>query len=140
MIRFTTKALLIAALALFTFVATAPTASADGGTLDINGNDFALSNFSVSGNQVDLNAASAWDFWAVLFNSGANSFSILSDGTTYKFSGVTFWGVDLWTGGLDYTFKKESKWNTVPEPGTIFLIGSGLLALALLSSRKALRA
>jgi PEP-CTERM motif len=145
MIRFTTKALVIAALALITFVATAPTASADGGTLDVNGSDFALSNFSVHGDFVGANLQNAGDGFVLLLESlggDVNSFTIASDGTIYKFAGLKFWGVDFWTGDFDYKFKKKESTSTptAPEPGTIFLIGGGLLALALFSSRKALRA
>jgi hypothetical protein len=141
MIRFSTKALLIAALAVITFIVTAPTASADGGTLEINNSDISLANFNVTGHNLDVNVASAWDFWALLFDSGADTFSIVSDGSTHTFTDVKFWGVDIWDGGFDFKFKKESTANSnVPEPGTILLVGSGLLALALYSSRKALRA
>jgi hypothetical protein len=142
MIRFTTKALLIAAFALITFVATAPTASADSGTLEVDGSNLVLSNFTVSGSQVDVNVTTFEDYFGLYLASAfgdVNSFSIVDGSTTYTFSGLYFWGSDAW-GGLDYTFKKESTSGAVPEPGTILLMGSGLLALALFSTRKALRA
>jgi len=142
MIRFTTKAVLIAAFALIAFVATAPTASADSGTLNVDGAQLALTDFSVSGNQVDVDVKNFGDYFDLFLASAfgdVNTFKIVDGGTTYAFWGLDFWGPDAW-GGLDYTFKKESASGTVPEPGTILLMGSGLLALALFSTRKALRA
>jgi len=148
MIRFTTKALLIAALALFTLVATAPTASADSGQLDVNNSSFALNNFNIAGHSVDANFQFGSDAWVLLFEGAfgdLHTFSIVSDGTTYTFSGVDIKnaGWDIWKGGLNIDFKFDKVWSstaTVPEPSTVLLIGCGLLALAIVSSRKLLRA
>lgn len=148
MIRFTTKAILIAALALFTLVATAPTASADSGQLDVNNSSFALNNFNITGHSVDTNFQFGSDAWVLLFEGAfgdLHTFSIVSDGTTYTFSGVDIKnaGWDIWKGGLNIDFKFDKVWSssaTVPEPSTVLLIGCGLLALAIISSRKLLRA
>jgi PEP-CTERM motif len=148
MIRFTTKAILTAALALFTFVATAPTASADSGQLDVNNSSFALNNFTISGHSVDASFQFGSDAWVLLFEGAfgdLKTLSIVSDGTTYTFSGVgiTNAGWDLWKGGLNIDFKFDKVWSSnaaVPEPSTVLLIGCGLLALAIVSSRKLLRA
>jgi hypothetical protein len=148
MIRFTTKAILIAALALFTFVATAPTASADSGQLDVNNSSFALNNFNITGHHVDASFQFGSDAWVLLFEGAfgdLKTLSIVSDGTTYTFSGVKIkdTGWDLWKGGLNIDFKFDKEWTSdaaVPEPSTVLLIGCGLLALAIVSSRKQLRA
>jgi|HubBroStandDraft_6_1064221.scaffolds.fasta_scaffold80944_2 hypothetical protein len=148
MIRFTTKAILIAALALFTFVATAPTASADSGQLDVNNSSFALNNFNITGHHVDASFQFGSDAWVLLFEGAfgdLKTLSIVSDGTTYTFSGVKIkdTGWDLWKGGLNIDFKFDKEWTSdsaVPEPSTVLLIGFGLLALAIVSSRKQLRA
>jgi hypothetical protein len=146
MIRSTTKAILIAAFAIITFVATAPTASADSGQLDVNNQSFALNNFNVSSHSVDADFQLGSGAWVLLFEDafgGLKTFSIVSGGTTYTFSGVNISDIGAWKGGLsiDFTFKNmATSNNTVPEPATIFLLGSGLMALALLASRKALRA
>jgi hypothetical protein len=148
MIRFTTKAILIAALALFTFVATAPTASADSGQLDVNNSSFALNNFNITGHHVDASFQFGSDAWVLLFEGAfgdLKTLSIVSDGTTYTFSGVKIkdTGWDLWKGGLNLDFKFDKEWTSdsaVPEPSTVLLIGFGLLALAIVSSRKQLRA
>lgn len=148
MIRFTTKAILIAALALFTFVATVPTASADSGQLDVHNSSFALNNFTISGHSVDTSFQFGSDAWVLLFEGAfgdLKTLSIVSDGTTYTFSGVgiTNAGWDLWKGGLNIDFKFDKVWSSnaaVPEPSTVLLIGCGLLAVAIVSSRKLLRA
>jgi hypothetical protein len=142
MIRFATKSVLIAAFALIAFVATAPTASADSGTLNVDGAQIALNDFTVSGNQVDVFVTNAGDYLGLGLASWAglvDSFNIVDGSTTYNFWGLDFAGPDWW-GGLDYTFVKETSYSTAPEPGTVLLLGSGLLALALVSKRKALRA
>lgn len=146
MSQLTTKAILIAAFALFTFVATAPIASADRAQLDVNNSSFALNDFDIHGHHVDANFEFGSDAWVLFFEDalgGLKNFSIVSDGTTYAFSDVDIkkWGV--WKGGLniDFTFKSMSAADpAVPEPGTILLIGCGLMALAAVSSRKLLRA
>ncbi len=141
MIRFTTKAVLIAAFALIAFVATAPTASADSGTLNVDGSQLALSGFNVGAGQVDVDVTNFWDYFGLYLTSAfgdVTSFSIVDGGVTYTFSGLNFWGADGWS-GLDYSYAKETT-SGMPEPGTLLLMGSGLLALALFSTRKALRA
>jgi hypothetical protein len=147
--RFMTKAILIATFALLAFVATAPTASADGGQLEVNNQNFALNNFNVSGQSLDTSFQFGSNAWVLLFEGAfgdLNNFTIVSDGTTYTFNNVDIKNAtwNWWKGGIniDFTFKdySTSTNNTVPEPATIFLIGGGLLALALVSSRKALRA
>jgi hypothetical protein len=88
------------------------------------------------------------DAWVLLFEGAfgdLKTLSIVSDGTTYTFSGVgiTNAGWDLWKGGLNIDFKFDKVWSSnaaVPEPSTVLLIGCGLLALVIVSSRKLLRA
>jgi hypothetical protein len=147
MIRFSTKALIVAALAVLASIATAPTASADGGQLDAVHSEFTLNSFSISNNQLDTNIQLGPGALALLVGGSLGdlkTIQIVSDGVTYTFSDVRIsnWGLDFWKGGaiVDFTFKGETSSATVPEPASVLLIGCGLLALAIASSRKMLRA
>ncbi len=147
MIRFSTKALIVVALAVLAFIAMAPTASADGGQLDAVNSHFTLNSFSVSNNQLDTNIQLGPGAFA-LFVGGSlgdlKTIDIISDGVTYTFNDarITGWGLDFWKGGaiVDFTFQGETSSTAVPEPATLLLVGCGLLALAIVSSRKMLRA
>jgi PEP-CTERM motif len=114
----------------------------------VNNSSFALNNFNITGHHVDASFQFGSDAWVLLFEGAfgdLKTLSIVSDGTTYTFSGVKIkdTGWDLWKGGLNIDFKFDKEWTSdsaVPEPSTVLLIGCGLLALAIVSSRKQLRA
>jgi hypothetical protein len=145
--RFSTRLILTAVFALISFVAVAPAAHADGGQLDAVNYDFALSSFSTYGNHLDTTTQIGPGTIALLLDGSfgeLKTLSILSGGVTYTFSDVKIQNWGFWWGqdglNIDFTFKSESKSSSVPEPATVMLIGCGLFALALASSRKALRA
>lgn len=144
--RFSTKAILTAVFALISFVAVAPAAHADGGSLDAFNQTYTLNSFSTSGHTgeatVQLSPATI-----ALFLDGVlgktSTFSVISGGTTYTFTGAvisSFGDLNLKndTVNIDFKFKNEKTASNVPEPATTMLIGCGLLALALVSSRKIL--
>jgi hypothetical protein len=148
--RFSTKAILTAVFALIAFVAVAPVAHADGGQLDAVGHQFTLDNFDIQGKHVDTTFQISAGTLALLLDGtfgDLKTLTIISGGTTYTFTDVKIksWGLGWGDKGLDakidFKFKGESTASTnVPEPATTLLIGCGLLALAVVSSRKLLSA
>jgi hypothetical protein len=144
--RFSTRAILTAVFALITFVAVAPAAHADGGSLDAFNQSFSLNTFSTNGKKLDTNLQLSPASLAFALFGGLGdlkTLTIVSGGTTYTFSNVSIkdWSLG-WNNNIniDFKFKGETTTSNVPEPATTLLIGCGLLALAIVSSRKMLRA
>ena len=147
--RFSSKAIITAVFALIAFIAVAPVAHADGGRLDAVGHDFTLDNFSLKNKSVDTTIQISAGTLALLLDGtfgDLKTLTIISGGTTYTFTDVKIksWGLGWGNKGLDanidFAFKGESTSTGVPEPATTLLIGCGLLALAVVSSRKLLSA
>jgi hypothetical protein len=147
--RFSMKAILTAVFALISFVAVAPAAHADGGTLNVLNQNYTLNTLSFGGsNNVDatvqLSPATIALFLGDLTGK-PSTLTIVSGGTTYTFTGAVISSlgeINLWndTINVDFKYKSETSSSSVPEPATTMLIGCGLLALALVTSRKMLRA
>ncbi|MGC2719476.1 MAG: hypothetical protein WA209_07790 [Candidatus Acidiferrales bacterium] len=145
MIRPSHKALIAAFFTVLAFVVLAPAASADSGQFDANGGQFALNSFTVSGQTVDADFQIGSGAVA-LFLEGAigdlNTISIVSNGVSYTFTGVKISEWSLGGNGLNIDFKLASETSSaaVPEPALTFLVGCGLLALAITSTRRMLQA
>jgi PEP-CTERM motif len=147
--RFSMKAIIVSVFALLAMAAYAPTASADGGTLEVFNHDtLTLNSFSMpSAHALDTNiqlGPGATELFLGGIFGNLNTLTIDSGGVTYTFTGVKIKDWNFTNGfsaaNIDFKFKGESTSATVPEPSTMMLIGCGLLALAIASSRKMLRA
>ncbi len=140
------KSALLGILVLLAFVALAPAAKADSGTLLIDGNNFTLNSFTLSSNELDtsLNAGPIADlffFADELTGAQLGQVQLMANGNTYNLNGayVSSFGLGYGPSGIvsdvDFVFLNSSN---VPEPATFGLLACGLAGLAFISRRKPL--